>query len=172
MVRVAVISDTHGDFLNLRLAVQRLGEVDWLLHAGDFYRDADVCARQLGLPNERVLAVVGNCDMAGYDLGHNGRLGRAQEMVEIDGVSILLTHGHHYGVKNSLDRIYYRTKEVGARVAVFGHSHVAANVDDGGVLLFNPGSLSSPRRLYDPPTVGLLEIRDGYVASRILPLVG
>jgi putative phosphoesterase len=164
MVRVAVISDTHGDLHNLGKAKALLGSVDWLLHAGDYIRDAAPTARLLGVPPERVRAVVGNCD---YHL-----IEPALEIIELEGVRLLLTHGHHFGVKHTLDRIYYKAVESKARVAVFGHSHVAISAEDSGVLLFNPGSLSQPRHPADPPSCGLLELSAGGVVSRILHLPG
>jgi putative phosphoesterase len=163
MIRVAVISDTHGSFRHLPAAVQALGQVDWLLHAGDHLRDAPRVAAALGVPAERVRAVVGNCCYPETE--------PAEVVAEIGGVKFLLVHGHKHGVKTGVERMHWAAQEAGARVAVFGHSHVPVNVDWGGVLLFNPGSLSQPRLPGDPPTCGLIEIGpDGSVRGEILPL--
>ncbi|HLN62988.1 MAG TPA: metallophosphoesterase [Symbiobacteriaceae bacterium] len=164
MVRVAVISDTHGDLSRLDRARDLLGPVDWLIHAGDYYRDAQPVAERLGVPPERVRAVVGNCD---YHL-----VEPALDLFEIEGVTVLLTHGHHYGVKHTLDRIYYKAREARVRVAVFGHSHVAVNAEDGGILLLNPGSLSQPRLAGDLPSCALLEVNGGLVTAKILSIGG
>jgi uncharacterized protein len=158
MVRVAVVSDTHGNLSNVAQARAQLGPVDWLLHAGDFHRDAAAIGRSLGLDPGRVIAVVGNCDAPLSE--------PAQEVLEIGGVQILLTHGHHYGVKSTLNRIYYRARELGVRAAIFGHSHVPVNGVEGGVLLFNPGSLTAPHFPHDPPSCGLLEIEHGQIVGR------
>jgi putative phosphoesterase len=160
MVRIAVFSDTHGSLLQLPLVRAQLGQVDWLLHAGDYHRDAAPLAAELGVPADRVRAVVGNCDYHMTDPTH--------ALVEIGGVRILLTHGHLYGVKHTLDRIYYKAREAQVRVAVFGHSHVPVSIDDGGVLLLNPGSLTAPRVATDGPTCAILEIGEGQVRARIL----
>jgi uncharacterized protein len=157
MVRVAVVSDTHGDISNLCRVVDQLGKVDWLLHAGDYWRDAAPMGRQLGVDPGRVRAVIGNCD---YHL-----IEPVQDRFAIEGVSFLLVHGHHDGVKYTNDRIYYRAKEAGARVAVFGHSHIPVCIDDGGVLLLNPGSLTAPRLHNQPPTCAMLEVQDGAIHS-------
>lgn len=160
MVRVAVFSDTHGEFANLQSVLPQLGSLDWLLHAGDHFGDAAALGRRLGLGPDRVVAVVGNCDAP--------RTEPAQLILEIGGVKILLTHGHHYGVKSTLDRIRYRADELDVRVAIFGHSHIPVNGQDGGLLLFNPGSLTAPRLPQDPPSCGLLEIVAGQVKARHL----
>ena len=165
MARVAVVSDTHGDLSRLAHVQQKLGKVDWLLHAGDFLRDAQPVARQLGIAPDRVRAVIGNCDQHLIE--------PMQDLFAIEGVSFLLVHGHYFGVKSSLDRIYHKARETGVRVAVFGHSHTPVCTDEGGVLLFNPGSLSMPRIPKTPPTCGLLEIKDGaIITARIVAAVG
>lgn len=164
MIRVAIISDTHGSFHHLPAAVAALGQVDWLLHAGDHLRDVPHVAQALGLPEERVRGVVGNCCYPQQE--------PAEVQVEIGGVKFLLVHGHKHGAKTGVERIHYAAQEAGARVAVFGHSHVAVCVDWGGVLLLNPGSLSQPRLPGDPPTCAVVEIEDGEVRAEILRLPG
>lgn len=158
MLRIAVISDTHGHTGNLKAVLGELGPVDWLLHAGDHLEDAAPLGRALNLSSDRVRAVVGNCDMP--------RRQPARELVELGGVRIMLVHGHLHDVKSRLDRLYYAAQEAGARVAIFGHSHTPHLEDDGLVLLFNPGSLSLPRRRTDPPSCGLIEIEEGRLMVR------
>jgi len=160
MIRIAVISDTHGDFRNVGRVRARLGHVDWLLHAGDHFQDAPRVAVNLGVDPARVRAVAGNCD---YPVREP-----SQQMLELDGVKILLTHGHHDGVKHGFQRIYLRAVEAGARVVIFGHSHVALNDDDGRVLLLNPGSLTSPHVSTDSPSCALLEISEGNVTAKLI----
>lgn len=162
--RVAVISDTHGDLRHVAEIKAQLGRVDWLLHAGDFIRDARPVAEQLGVPADRVRAVIGNCDYLLSEPLH--------DHIQIEGVRIFLTHGHLYGVKHTLDRIYYKAVEARARVAVFGHSHVALSAEDTGVLLLNPGSLSQPRLATARPSCALLEIDGDQVRSQILSVSG
>ncbi|HEY3368131.1 MAG TPA: metallophosphoesterase [Symbiobacteriaceae bacterium] len=164
MIRIGVVSDTHRDLRCLEQARQALGKIDWLLHAGDHFQDAPQVAKGLGMDPLRVRAVVGNCDHPVQE--------PVEELLEIDGVRIWLTHGHHFGVKHGYLRIYYKAKELGARVVVFGHSHLAVAEDDGQVLLFNPGSLSQPRLSYDLPSCGLLEIDNGSVTAHIFRLNG
>jgi uncharacterized protein len=164
MVRVAVISDTHGDLSRLDQARTLLGPVDWLIHAGDYHRDAQPVAERLGVPAHRVRAVVGNCD---YLMAEP-----ALDLFEIEGVRMLLTHGHHYGVKHTLDRIFFKAQEARVQVAIFGHSHVAVNATDSGILLLNPGSLSQPRLPGDPPSCALLELQNGKAHAQILSIVG
>lgn len=161
MIRIAVISDTHGDFRNVGRVRARLGgRLDWLLHGGDHFQDAPRVAVNLGVDPSRVRAVVGNCD---YPLREPTR-----QVLELEGVKILLIHGHHDGVKHGFQRVYLRAAEVGARVVIFGHSHVAMNDDDGRILLLNPGSLTLPHVATDPPSCALLEISAGHVTAKLI----
>ena len=80
--------------------------------------------------------VKGNCDFGGAE---------AEELVQILGHKILLTHGHNYGVKYSIDRLCYAAEEKQAEAAFFGHTHRPLVDYYHGILLFNPGSLGEPR---------------------------
>lgn len=157
MARIAVISDSHGTFRHLGKARAAYGKIDWLLHAGDHLQDAQRIAENLGVEPMRVRAVVGNCDQPiSYPL---------EDVVEIEGVRLYLTHGHLFGVSQSLQRIRYRAQELEAQVAIFGHTHVALAEEVDGLLLFNPGSLIQSRSA-EPPSCGLLEVAGGTVTAR------
>lgn len=158
MVRIGVVSDSHGSYRNVGRMRSECGRLDWLLHAGDHMQDAARIAVNLGVDPSRVRAVVGNCDFPTQKPD--------ELLLEIEGVKLYMTHGHAHGVKSNLQRIHYRAQEVGARMAIFGHSHVPVLADVDGIMLFNPGSISEPRRPNDPPSAGLLEIENGSVTAR------
>lgn len=158
MQRIAVVSDSHGNFRHIGRYRNECGRMDWFLHAGDHMKDAARIAVNLGVDPSRVRVVAGNCD---YPTTQPEEI-----TVEIEGVKLYMTHGHAYGVKSDLQRIHYRAQEVGARVAIFGHSHVPVLAEVGGILLFNPGSISEPRRPTDPPSGGVLTIENGEVTAQ------
>ncbi|MDA8235449.1 MAG: metallophosphoesterase [Clostridia bacterium] len=147
-MKIGIISDTHQNLQLAQKAIEHMGPVDLLLHGGDHYRDALKLAEETGLP---VKAVIGNCDMSD---------GPTEEILDLDGLRILLTHGHRYGVKFGLDKLYYRVREVEAQIAVFGHSHVPVEEWVEGILLFNPGSVGSPRGLGGKSTYGIIYINE------------
>lgn len=155
MIRIAVASDTHGDFSNVGKARAQLGRVDWLLHAGDHLADAARVGVSLGVEQSRIRAVVGNCDYP--------TLEPLQLTLTVEGVQLLMTHGHKHGVKDDLQRILMLGQAARARVVIFGHTHIPLALEEDGVLLFNPGSLSLPRLPDDPPSCGLFEIENGVV---------
>ena len=106
-------------------------ESDYVFHLGDFYDDFVDYAYAL---KDKAFQVYGNCD---YRAGETG----AEKIVEIEGVKILATHGHLYGVKQSREKLIGRAEEVGATLVFYGHTHVAEIYEKNGITLVNPGCL-------------------------------
>ncbi|NLI13481.1 metallophosphoesterase family protein [Pelotomaculum propionicicum] len=153
--RVIVFSDSHGRLEYAFKALQETGRVDLVLHAGDLYRDAVALAEATGLP---VKAVLGNCDK--IDVGPE------EQLIDLAGRRILLTHGHIGWGKHWPDKILERAREAGAEAIVFGHTHMAENVKEDGVLFFNPGSIGKPRD-QARPSYGVLEISEDGIEAAI-----
>lgn len=154
---VLVVSDTHGQFGSLRAARDQAKSVDWLLHGGDLIDDLGEVARLFAMPPDRCRAVAGNCDFPVQE--------PLELLQEVEGVRIWLTHGHRFDVKRSLSKLAHAGAERGARVVVFGHTHVPVLVENHGVLLFNPGSPTQPRQAGRPGSVGLLHVHQGGVRA-------
>ena len=152
-MKLTVFSDCHG---NLDNAIQILSQCqsDRYLFCGDGIRNAKLAADLLDKP---LLAVLGNCD--------RGETGEAERLLELDGVRILLTHGHGYSVKASLLPLRRRALELGAQLVLYGHTHLPALANEDGVLFCNPGSCM------DSPLCAEIELLDGTVEKiRLLHL--
>ena len=151
-MKILVLSDSHGTMSSMEYAVERL-RPDYIFHLGDYERDA----RKLSefYPDIPLLSVPGNCDwpLPGKQLAL---------LREFDGVRILMTHGHAYGVKNGLLRMELAAREAGAHVALFGHTHHACCEEINGLWMLNPGACSGLRQ-----TCGILEITDGTARCRV-----
>lgn len=156
-MRIGVISDTHGVRERARAAVERMGPLDLLLHAGDFYDDAIFLSNVLSYP---VIGVRGNCDFAGP----------GEELVDADGLKIMLLHGHQYGVKRSLQSLSYYAQESGVNAVVFGHTHQAEIEWVNNILFFNPGSAYRPRGVHSNPTCGILNVENGLIKPSIIEI--
>lgn len=155
-MRLAVVSDTHGYWRAAGQALAALAPLDLVLFAGDYYRDPWPWAKRESV---KLVAVVGNCDF--------GAPGPEEELLEVGGRRILLTHGHRYRAKWGLERLFFRGLEVQVNAVVFGHTHVpVATYGEGGLLLFNPGSASHPRA-GESATVGLLEVERGLITPHL-----
>lgn len=135
MLTAAVFSDTHGNTARMLEAVRDF-RPDRVFHLGDCVSDADRLSAFF--PDIPLTCVRGNCD--------SPSAAQASATVDLDGVRIFLTHGHEYGVKYSVDSLVYAAQEAGARLALFGHTHEALNVEIAGVQLLNPGSAGLGRQ--------------------------
>lgn len=151
------MSDTHGVKAKIAAAVRRFAGADVICHLGDYSRDADYIRT---LTDKPVYSVRGNCDVGSAD--------EAELMLSVEGVKILMVHGHKQNVKSSLLSLglYALGKE--ADVALFGHTHIPAERMYQTVRLYNPGSLGEPRG--NPWTVGLMTVDSGAVRITTMKL--
>lgn len=130
MKTLCVLSDTHGYLDAIHRISNVIFESDYVLHLGDGVGDMRSFTEMLG---DKFYAVKGNCDCLPY---------RKEELLEIEGHRILMTHGDLYGVKYSMTALSLRAKELNADVVLFGHTHTAEIFEEGGITFINPGSLS------------------------------
>jgi putative phosphoesterase len=158
MVKIGVVSDTHGYFHPHLPAVFK--DVYLILHAGDVGRMEVI--RQL----ERIApvqAVRGNMDG-----GLRPPRFPLRRLVQVEQVTILMTH---LGIWSEELETWLR-EEHGlehADVFVYGHSHRAGQRWEGKTLYFNPGAAGQSRR-GGGPSVGILSVRDTEVMGHIVPL--
>jgi putative phosphoesterase len=156
-MKLAVVGDTHGKIKRI-LDQLRLIKPDYLAFTGDYYQDGQRLARELKLP---YTGVAGNCD-------HSLR-GSAEKKVEIKGFKFLIVHGHQYGVKSSLNRIFYRGQELGVNAILFGHTHVPCCEIIEGMWLLNPGSPTYPR-LGEKGSYAVVDIKESHLEPAIIRL--
>lgn len=135
-MKIAIVSDSHGDLFTLDKVIESLKDVDKIIHLGDHYDDIVRLSQKY---NKDIIYVAGNND---WDYGDTTL---QEKTIEVEGIKIFLTHGHRYKVNFSLDRLYYRGKEVGANIVLFGHTHKQFYSVEDNMSLFNPGSISYPR---------------------------
>lgn len=161
-----VLSDSHGR-PDLIEEVIRRARPDGILFAGDGLRDLT----RLDIPVP-LWAVSGNCDWLSSPLIIQGQEWEpaAEELITVEGIRILLMHGHKYSVKSGHTRAVYRAMELGADMLVFGHTHIPVEYSirpDGAsgeseaqkpLTVFNPGSLGD-----GDGSFGTITIRRGQI---------
>ena len=129
-MKLGVISDTHArtfDEIPSRI-ILALGEVDLIVHAGDFTEKAVLDGlKTLG----EVKAVCGN-----MDYGELKRILPPQDLFLAGGKRVGLIHGSgaSWGLAGRV-----RDKFDDADIIIYGHSHTADKQYIRGALLFNPG---------------------------------
>ena len=142
---IGLISDTHS---LVRPGVFRaLAGVERILHAGDV--GGKTVLDELAAI-AAIEAVYGNTDPPG-----DPHLGAAI-VVDVDGISIHVSHGHELGSPTP-DTLLARYD---ADVIVYGHTHKPLVERHGSRLVVNPGA-AGPRRFDVKPSVARLTIGDG-----------
>jgi hypothetical protein len=150
-MKVGVISDTHG--LLRPEAVELLRGSEHIIHAGDIGSPEIIPALEKIAP---VTAIRGNVDTQAW----TSRFAET-EVVELEGLHIYVIHD-----ANALD---LNPRAAGFAAVISGHSHQPKQEMKDGVLYFNPGS-AGPRRFKLPISVGRLEIIEGNLHAKILPI--
>ncbi len=152
-MKILIVSDSHRNTRVIRQALEKHPEIKTVLHAGDGALDMNEFAGR-GLTFYRVR---GNCD---GDIPINDI-----EIVDIDGVKLLLTHGHLFKVSYQTDMLVKRAKKEVCAAAVFGHTHRAVVENKDGVLLINPGTANRSRSRDGRVSYALLEIENGDITG-------
>lgn len=157
MKRLLVVSDTHGR-ANLPAICQLAESCDLILHLGDGFVDGQ---RLQILQPKPIIQVLGNADLPLSVV--------PEKRIELEGWSILLTHGHLHGVKRGLVELVGYADDMECQLVLFGHAHRPIYEDSGRVKAFCP---SSAAYTYDssPPSVGLLELHPGEIRPAWLPM--
>lgn len=129
-MKILVFSDSHGTTRHMQDAVD-LVRPDRVLHLGDVMRDArDLERNNPGLAMDYVC---GNCDGWGAE--------PEEKLLDIHGHRVLMTHGHLYHVKSSVELAVRSAQDKGADVLLFGHTHEPLVDRRGPLWIMNPGSI-------------------------------
>ncbi len=163
---VLILSDSHGKSDAVAQTV-KLTRPHLILFCGDGLRDL----AELDLPCP-LYAVRGNCDV--FNVPALGDIGE-ESILNLDGLRLLICHGHRYGVKSGLGSLLWEAAREDVDAVIFGHTHEPLEITllpehadtrfgihlTKPLRLFNPGSLG-----YAPHSFGTLTIKDG------IPLFG
>lgn len=156
-MKIGVLSDTHLTRVTPaleRIIEEQFRDVDLLLHLGDLVS----LSIYRFLQKRPLEAVRGNMDE---------RLLREElpdkRILTFGKFRIGMMHG--WGAPAGLEE-RLRQEFSGVNAIVYGHSHLPANHESGGVLFFNPGSASGFRH---GPSVGRLHL-DAELKGEIIAL--
>ena len=154
LMRIIVVSDTHGDYETLYDIVARNLSADQFIHLGD--GEGEFCDIQSEFYDKPFIYIKGNCDWEAHP----------QSLVtELGGHKFYLCHGHRFEQTRLKEDLAATASVNGCDVALFGHTHVPCSEDLNGVLLFNPGSTSRPRG-GSAPSYGVITIAgDGTLSA-------
>ena len=151
-VKIGVISDTHGNQLAAKAAINifQALEVDRIIHCGDIGSPAVI--RQLApIPTHYVY---GNTDQGSITLlqteilSHGGFFYGDFGDVEWEGCRIAFTHGHKHHKQQKA--IYSGDYDL----VCLGHSHIAMFTSFGCTRVLNPGAIERTSH----PSVAVVEL--------------
>ena len=150
-MRALIFSDSHGAVSSMADIIDREENIDLIIHAGDVNNDCTELQRLY--PNKSIVFVRGNNDYFDTEVPF-------ERLFDFGGIKIFLTHGHKYGVKTNVFRLFAAAREKGADLCIFGHTHCRFKEESEGIWLFNPGSARS--------SCGLLEVSEGNINLEFL----
>lgn len=150
-MRIVVISDDHNrpDILERIVVLQK--DADFFIHLGD--GQGSILQVMEKYPDKSFVCVAGNCDFqAGLP---------AEKRFILGGISFYCTHGHLWGVSAcSPGALSKQEVTGGARIVLFGHTHVRYCHCQDEIYYFNPGSCARPRD-NQTPSYGVIDIVKG-----------
>lgn len=151
MLRIGVISDTHG-LLRPEALAQMQGS-DFIVHAGDI-GNPDILAQLAAIAPLTV--VRGNNDYAPW-----GAAIPEEARLEVGGISLYAVH--------NIATLAIDPVAAGIHVVISGHSHCPTKQFHGGILYLNPGS-AGPRRFKLPIAVAEILVDGASFTARVIEL--
>lgn len=130
MIRIGVVSDSHGAIDLFEKAVDQMKETSAIVHLGDCASDALEITKRTG---REIITINGNCDFFARE--------PLSRILKMEGMRIYLTHGHRECVKMGLMRLSYRAEEENAKLVLYGHTHIESAVKIGDAWFINPGAM-------------------------------
>ncbi|MEG2274813.1 MAG: metallophosphoesterase [Clostridia bacterium] len=127
MKTILAFSDSHNSQIPDRL-LSVIEETDYVFFLGDGTASLSDLAFHEGF-----YAVSGNCDAKVFP---------DEEIVDIDGFKMLLTHGDKYNVKRDLLSLSMRAKELNCNVVFYGHTHFAEIDTIDNITFICPGTIA------------------------------
>jgi putative phosphoesterase len=152
LVRIGVISDTHG-YLDARVIDAFVG-TELIIHAGDIGKPKILETLATVAP---VKAVRGNTDHGPW-------------ADDLPSTAVVVLNGMTLYVLHDIQQLDLEPQAAGIRVVISGHTHRASLEEKKSVVFLNPGSAVEPRH-NRPPTVAILTARGEILDARFIELV-
>ena len=154
-MRLGVISDTHKEKYYIDKAIEKLKNVDIIIHLGDNVQDVLEIQKNF---KGKIANVKGNCDFQVNT--------PIEKLLLLEEKLIFITHGHKYDVKNGLLKLRYKALELGAEIVLYGHTHISKIDYEDGIFFINPGSPTLPRNGFN--SVAIIELDKSNIVPSII----
>ncbi|MDX8337066.1 MULTISPECIES: metallophosphoesterase family protein [Cetobacterium] len=134
-MKILIITDSHGNMGKIYDIIEE-EKPNGIIWTGDHSWDGEECS--FAFPDIQFYIVRGNCDV--FDRKFNDN-----EILDINGIKIFITHGHLYNVKKDLFALEAMAEKYKVDAVCFGHTHIPYYSEKNGIKYFNPGALKDNR---------------------------
>jgi putative phosphoesterase len=165
-MKVGLLSDTHGELENLRIASEKLLNlgVDFFIHLGDDYDDT-VIFDEMNIKYTKVPGV--------FSSYYQDKSIENRKVEIFEGWRVLLTHTkepHKNDLPSDPSPLeLINKKEVD--IVFYGHTHIPKIEEEKGVILVNPGHLKKEDKKGYPPSFGVIDFKKDSVDIKIIDLI-
>ena len=152
-MKILVLSDSHSSLHFMRRCIETV-KPNAVVHLGDYYDDGEAMAEEY--PHLIFHRVPGNCDRYRYP-----PFVRQMLCYDVCGVRLYMTHGHREQVKSGIGILLKEARHLKAKVALYGHTHIAdCHQEEDGLWVLNPGSSG-----YGGGSAGIIETENGQITA-------
>lgn len=146
-MRILIVSDTHRHNENYFRVLERVGQIDMVIHCGD------------AEGSEYILQEAAKCPLH-IVMGNNDFFSNLPKELDLEvaGKKILVTHGHYYYVSSGHELLKDEGKARGYDIIMYGHTHRPVIDRSDGMIVLNPGSLTYPRQEGKRPSYIVMEV--------------
>lgn len=131
-MKILVVSDSHRDIKYLYNVIV-YEKPTHIFFTGD--HSDDIIDMQYAFENIKFYITRGNCDY--YD-----NVTKDIIEVELENIGkIILTHGHLFNVKSTMNDIYKFGFQNNANLVIFGHTHIQHKSEFKNIIFLNPGAI-------------------------------
>lgn len=156
-MKTLIVSDTHGRENNLLEAFEKEKPIDKIVHLGDLNGLEDYIEK---ITDCVCFAVRGNNDWSSPLPNEN--------IIMMGKHRAFITHGHFYDVNFGTKDLVRHARSLDCDTVMYGHTHFPEIVEEAGMTILNPGSLTFPRQPGHKPSYIVAETdEDGEVTYEL-----
>jgi putative phosphoesterase len=154
-MQILVVSDMHRRKSNFERVLEKYPHIKTIFFLGDGADDAEEIASFF--PDKTFNIISGNCDFCSKF--------PSSRFFNVNGVKILATHGHTYGVKSNRERLFETARLEGVRLVVYGHTHIQMEEYRDGIYMVCPGALGNST---DGPGYAIIDVTQNGIVTNLL----
>lgn len=150
-MKIGIISDTHGDIVQVEKALEILKDCEYIIHCGDVlyhgprnelpknYNPKKLA--ELLSTKDNIIYIRGNCDSDVDEMVIKRDLKEKNRLLNLGKYSIYAVHGYEETEEDRVNKAH----ELGSDIVISGHTHIKVLKEKDGIIVINPGSTTIPK---------------------------